>query len=554
MYRRRWFSIAFAFSWGCAAAAPVQPLPEGTKALSNALESIRAEALEAHVTFLADDLLEGRGTGSRGFEIAARYVAAQFQASGLEPAGVGRSYFQPVPLRHATADSEKSSLTLWQGDEARELSFGSDYLMGGDLLREASTVKAPVVFVGFGITAPALQYDNYAGADVKGKVVAMLTGAPPSFPSSQRAHFSSGQLKQENAAEHGAIAILDILTPTDEQRRPWSRTVQSRRRGTMRWLDDTGSPSGTRREIQASLLLSRQAATTFFAGSSLSAEEVFEASETSKLGSFDLPLEVEIRQVSRHAAVESPNILGMLPGTDPELSSEIVVVTAHVDHVGVGEPVDGDAIYNGARDNAAGTAAMLEVARAFTRLPERPRRSVIFIGTAAEERGLLGADYFAHFPTVAPERIVANINMDGCTSWYPIKDVIAYGAEHSSLGTVVERAASQLGISIASDPFPEQVYFIRSDQYPFIKKGVPALFVMTGLNTTDPNLDARAMLSEYRRTRYHQPSDDLSQELDFEAGAVLARLHFLTAYLVAGDEARPTWNPGDFFGETYGRH
>jgi Zn-dependent M28 family amino/carboxypeptidase len=229
------------------------------------------------------------------------------------------------------------------------------------------------------------------------------------------------------------------------------------------------------------------------------------------------------------------------------------VVTAHVDHEGLGEPRNGDAIYNGALDNASGTAGMLEVARAFASLPVRPRRSILFIGTAAEEEGLLGADYFANVPTVPLSSIVADVNLDGAASWYPPVEMIAYGAEHSTLSEDAHAAAAMLDLRIIPDPYPEQVFFIRSDQYPFIKKGVPSLFFIIGAKSADPSIDGGAMFERYLTTLYHTPQDDLSQGFDFAACATLARLHFLAAFRIAQGDRRPSWNPGDFFGERFGR-
>jgi Zn-dependent M28 family amino/carboxypeptidase len=230
-----------------------------------------------------------------------------------------------------------------------------------------------------------------------------------------------------------------------------------------------------------------------------------------------------------------------------------VVLTAHVDHEGLGEEKNGDAIYNGALDNASGTAAMLEVARAFTSLPSRPRRSILFIGTAAEEEGLLGADYFANFPTVPLSDIVADVNLDGSASWYPPAEMIAFGAAHSTLSEDARSSAAMLDLRIIDDPHPEQAFFIRSDQYPFIKKGVPSLFFMIGEKSTDPNRDGAAMFERYLTTLYHTPQDDMSQGLDFAACATIARLHFLTAYRIAQADRRPSWKRGDFFGERFGR-
>jgi Zn-dependent M28 family amino/carboxypeptidase len=250
--------------------------------------------------------------------------------------------------------------------------------------------------------------------------------------------------------------------------------------------------------------------------------------------------------------MESPNVAGLLRGSDPRIRDEVVVFTAHLDHLGIGEPVNGDSIYNGALDNASGSAALLEVARAFARLPKPPRRSVLFLAVTAEEKGLLGSDYFAEYPTVPSERIVANLNLDVLAMLYPLRQVVPMGAEHSTLEATVKRAASQMGIELGPDPFPEEVFFVRSDQYSFVRRGVPSLFLFWGFKS-DSGVDAAARFREWGRTRYHTPQDDLSQPMDLEAGARHAQINFLVGLDVANADGRPAWKPGDFFGRTFGR-
>jgi Zn-dependent M28 family amino/carboxypeptidase len=278
-----------------------------------------------------------------------------------------------------------------------------------------------------------------------------------------------------------------------------------------------------------------------------------EAAEDGHPEAFDLPVKLAVKTASRQRKVESPNVIGLLPGSDPQLRDEYVVLTAHLDHVGIGEPVNGDRINNGAYDNASGIAIMLEIARAFAGLPRAPRRSLLFLAVTGEEKGLLGSDFFLDHATVPAEAIVANVNLDMVLMLHPLIDVVAFGAEHSSLSRVVERATSRLGVKLSPDPIPEEVLFIRSDQYPFVRRGIPAIFVVSGLETPDPSVDGKKLLQEWMRTTYHSPGDDMGQEIDFDAGAKFARVNFLASYLVASDDARPTWNPDDFFGELVGR-
>jgi Zn-dependent M28 family amino/carboxypeptidase len=256
--------------------------------------------------------------------------------------------------------------------------------------------------------------------------------------------------------------------------------------------------------------------------------------------------------VSVHDRLESPNVAGLLHGSDPRLRDEVVVYTAHLDHLGIGEPVQGDSIYNGALDNASGSAAMLEVARAFTSLAKPPRRSVLFLAVTGEEEGLLGSDYFAEHPTVPMERIVANVNLDGLAILYPFREMVAFGAEHSTLDSTVARVARRMGVTIAPDPFPQEVFFVRSDQYSFVRRGVPSLFPFLGMRS-DSGVDAPARFKEWLATRYHTPQDDLGQPMDLESGARNAQLEFLVGLEIANSDERPAWKKGDFFERTFGR-
>ena len=541
-------SLVLTFLLGAGAAAP------GVAAdRSSALQSIRPASLRAHLRFLADDLLEGRGTASRGHEIAARYVAAQFEAMGLEPAGTGATFLQTVPLRQAVLVPEGSSLALVRDGRAQALRAGRDYVLPPNLLREESAFDAPVVYVGFGVVAPERRHDDYAGLDVRGKVVALLSGAPAQFPNDQRAYYSSRRLKAETAAERGAIGLLLIQPPEEERRFPFARIAEMLQSGLMDWLDGQGNPADALPGLRGSAVLSREGAEALFAGAPRPLDQALADAATGKVGSFALPAVVQGRTRSRHAATESPNVLAVLRGSDPALAKEYVVLSAHLDHLGMGAVRDGDAIYNGALDNASGTAALIEIARAFASLPTPPRRSILFAAVTGEEKGLLGAEYFARNPTVPAAGIVANFNMDMFLSLYPALDVIAFGAEHSSLGAVAQEMAGRLGLTVAPDPFPEEVVFIRSDHYAFVRKGIPSLMLSAGLRSADPKVDGPKTLGSWLATVYHSPKDDASQPIDFDSAAKVARLYFLMADKVATDSVRPAWNPGDFFGTKFGR-
>ena len=509
---------------------------------------VSASRLEEHIHFLASDRLEGRGTGTPGYDSAARYVMNHFAKLGLDSAGT-EGYLQPVPFRRARALAA-SSLVLVGRSGRRTLRAYRDYVPSPNYLHRRTEVTAPLVFAGFGVTAPDRGYDDYEGVDAKGKIVVLLTGAPSSFPPPERAHHATARQKGENAVRRGAVGILVVRTR--DETFPWDRLVRQSRQGGMRWLDSAGNPVDVFPAIRGAGILSDSAAEGLFQGAPKSLDQVLTEAKAGKPGAFDLPVRVTLRTVSEHERIESPNVAGLLRGSDPRLRDEVVVYTAHLDHLGVGEPVKGDSIYNGALDNASGSAALLEVARAFAELPRPPRRSLMFLAVTGEEMGLLGSDYFAAHPTVPIERIVANVNLDGLAVLYPVREMIPFGAEHSTLDSTVARVARRLDIALAPDPFPQEVFFVLSDQYSFVRRGVPSLFPFMGLRS-DSGVDAPARFKEWFAARYHTPQDDVGQPMDLEAGAKHAQFGFLLGLEIANADQRPRWKAGDFFERTFGR-
>jgi Zn-dependent M28 family amino/carboxypeptidase len=293
----------------------------------------------------------------------------------------------------------------------------------------------------------------------------------------------------------------------------------------------------------------------FFEGGPQTAQEIFATAKAGKLTSFPLQMTAKIHNVTMRETVHSPNVMAKLQGSDPLLKDEYLVYTAHLDHLGIGEAVQGDKIYNGALDNASGSAVLLEVAQAFCRMNSRPRRSILFVAVTGEEAGLLGSDYFAHYPTVPKNMVVANVNMDEVAMFWPVEDVVAFGAEHSSLGEVIRKVAERMHLGVSPDPFPAQVVFIRSDQYSFVKQGIPAMMPSIGFKSSDPKINPINIFGNWYETRYHQPQDDMEQPgLNFESAAQYARFAFLCGYLITEEKQRPTWNKGDFFGDKYGKN
>jgi hypothetical protein len=520
-----------------------------------AMESIRPEAIRADMQFLSDDLLEGRETGSRGYDIAAKYMAAEFEGMGLEGAGENGTYFQSVPLRSARPNESKTTVTLVRAGKEETLVFRKDFIAGGNPSRADTSVEAPVVYVGGGVTAPEQGYDDYKGIDVKGKIVALIFEAPPTFESSLRAHYSSSVVKAENAVAHGAVGLIGLDDPALERLYSFQERVRDLAFPDMWWLDEKGQPNDYYPELMGKASFSLAATKRIFGGSPHTADEVFAAAKAGKVLSFELPVTAKIHDVTTLGNLRGTNVAAKLTGSDPALAGQCVVLTAHLDHLGIGTPVKGDKIYNGALDNASGSAILLEIARAFRRMNPRPRRSIIFLAVTGEEEGLLGSDFFAHYPIVEKKAVVANVNMDEDLMLWPLKDIVAYGAEHSSLGSVVNEAAKRLKLTISPDQAPEEVIFIRSDQYSFVKQGVPSVFPVAGFKSDDPKINPEAIFKNWEQTRYHQPQDDMNQPgLDFMAAVSYARFVFLCGWTIAQKTERPTWNSGDFFGGHYGKN
>jgi hypothetical protein len=545
-----WFVLAGCLGTGAAA----QESPSGPD--QAAMKAIRPEAIRAHMRFLSDSLLQGRAPGTPGYETAARYVAAQLEAAGVHPAGMNGTWYQTVPLRKSVVDDGKSSLVLVTKSGAQTLISLKDYVLYGDLNRTATSVEAPVVFVGFGVTAKEHGYDDYAGVDVKGKVVAVLNGAPAKFPSTVRAYYSDYNEKSKNAVAHGAVGFMDLLTPEDQKRNPWDWSMPQTQMGNMQWLEKDGSPHNGFPESRCGVELNQSGAEKLFAGASKTLDQIFDAARASQPQSLALPVTARIHVLSAHTSADSPNIVGELRGSDPALRNQYVVYTAHVDHLGICPAVNGDNVCHGALDNASGVASLLEIARAFASLPKAPRRSVLFVFVTGEEMGLLGSDYFANFPTVPRSAIVANINIDGAPGlFYAMKDLVVLGIEDSSLQQEVQSAAKRIGYSLSPDPMPEETGFIRSDQYSFVQQGIPAVEIGDGIESIDAKIDGLKVQKEWLVTKYHTPLDNMDQALDYSSGAKAAGVNFLVGYDVAQQDATPTWNKGDFFGDKFGaRH
>ena len=509
--------------------------------------------LQAHITFLADDLLRGRQPGTEGYDIAANYVASQFRQMGLTPAGDDGSYLQVVPLLRADMGEGSARMVLHRDGEETRFEFGEQFFSGPSKAHLESSVEAEMVFVGYGIHAPSLEYSDYEGLDVRGKIVVSLFGKPQDFPSEEGAHYSSGREQTRAAVERGAIGMVTVYTPRTEKIFTWSKLQTMIGMPSMGWLDEQGKAYASFPEIRGGALIHHEAAAALFDGAPQSIEALIELdAEGERLPGFDLQGSLRLARSSSHQVISSSNVAAVLPGSDPLLSKEFVVYTAHLDHIGEmhGDDHD-DVINNGALDNAAGISVMLETARLMKE--KQPRRSVLFLAVTAEEKGLVGSEYFANNPTVPVEQMAGLVNLDMPLLLYDFADVIAFGAEHSTMKEAVAQAAADSGVSLTPDPFPEQNIFVRSDHYRFVQQGVPAVFLVTGTTTMDGGTEAQEIFEGFLKDHYHMPSDDLSQPINYGAAARFTRINTRIGEIIGNQLERPRWNEGDFFGDTFGR-
>ncbi len=505
------------------------------------------EILEGHVRFLADDRLRGREPGTAGYDAAAEYVAGHFAVLALEPAGDDGSYLQSVPLHISRRDSDAARMAVHWGERTEPLVSLQDFVLDAQPGHATSSLRAPLVFVGHGIDAPELGIDDYAGVDVAGKVVVTLVGAPTRLTADMKAHLGREETKKRTAAARGAIGALRVYPTGSDQRDPFTRVARGSGAGSMTWKSPDGRGHTVAPGVQVGGLISQQAATRMLEAGGLSLAELSRAAAAGDSASAELPIEASISQRTTYEGFESPNVVALLPGRDPSLRDEHVVITAHLDHVGVGRPDGGgDDIYNGAGDNASGTAVLLEMARVLAAAP--PRRSVIFVAATAEERGLVGSDYFVHNPPVPVDAIVANINLDSGVFLYDFEDIIPFGTGYSTLGENVRRVAARLELGVGDDPLPEEALFTRSDHYRFVQQGIPSMFFMCGMTARDPSVDGLAELRGYVANHLHKPSDEIELPWDWQGAARYA--HFVAEVTrdVADATQRPAWLPGNVFG------
>jgi hypothetical protein len=528
--------IPFALLAAPVFAQQVQLSPEVKQALSE----VSADKIKADITYLADDKLKGRAPGSEGYQMAVDYVIDQLKAVNVKPAGENNTWLQKVRLRKAFIKNASLSITGQTSVAATPRSF----VIYPSPVIDTVKLSAGLVFVGYGISEPALGYDDYAGIDVKGKVVIVMRGSPEKFSSSVAAHVMNSTQILKVAAEHGAVGVMIGSADSTARMGNVSRGVYS-------VMDNKGGVAISRTYYSKQLSVYGSLGYALF--NSLvkqSGKDLRQIPAKLKAGqpsSFTINSGVNISYSSTYQDILSYNVVGKVEGSDGKLKKEYVVHSAHLDHLGVGTPVQGDSIYNGAHDNASGVASVISIAKIYRGIKVKPKRSILFVLMTGEELGDLGSGYFAKYPTVPGKGLVADVNTDMPTIIAPLLSITALGAEHSSLANQVAQAAGYFNLSVEPDPEPAQARFTRSDQYSFVVQGIPALHIKYGSKTADGKNNLNDIVAPWRAKYYHKPQDDINGIFDFEAGKKYAQLNFLIGYLVAQDTAKPTWNVGDIF-------
>ncbi len=493
-----------------------------------------------HVKFLADDNLEGRETGSEGLRKAESYVVDEFTKAKLQPAGVN-GFYQPVKFVSREIVENDSSAALMVSGKAQPLTLGDDAYFGLRADLSPEEVTAPLVFVGYGLQIPEKTYDDLSGLDLHGKIVVYLAGSPSEIPAALASHYQTIGERWKFLKQAGVIGTINIPNPASMDI-PWSRMSLNRAHPSMDLADPVFNET---QGMKMSMTFNPTQAEKLFAASGHTFAEIAALGKDRKpLPHFPLGVSLKARAVLKTTSVESANIVGRLPGNDPALQNENVVISAHVDHIGIGEPVNGDRIYNGAMDNASGVAVLLDLASQFNAHAEQLRRSILFVVVTAEEKGLLGSKYFAAHPTVPAKSMIADINIDMFLPIVPLKVLKVPGLAESDLGDRARESAQLFGVRVQPDPEPLRNVFIRSDQYNFIRHGVPALKLDVGF---DPGSPEQKIFKDWLTNRYHAPSDDLAQPVDLAAAGLYEDIVRQLLISVANADARPAWKPDSFF-------
>jgi Zn-dependent M28 family amino/carboxypeptidase len=493
-----------------------------------------------HVKFLADDSLEGRDTGSEGLQKAEAYAVEQFRDSGLEPAGAN-GFYQPVRFNQFLVDEGKSSLALIADGKENPLRFADDAFITTRATRASVELTAQLMFIGNGLQIPEKNLDELAGQDLKGKIVVYLAGSPAEIPTALAAHYQTIGERWKQLRAAGAIGIITVYNPASMDV-PWSRIALNRNHASMDLADPEFNETAG---LQIGVAFNPSSAEQLFAGSGHTFAEIAALGKDRKvLPRFPLRTSLKAKATVVTKPLESANVVAKLSGTDPVLKNEYVVLSAHIDHIGIGEPINGDRIYNGAMDNGSGSALAMDVAANLKAHPEQLKRSVLFVLVTAEEKGLLGAKYFAAHPTVPPKSIVADINVDMFLPIVPLKILRIQGLAESDLGDRAAAVAQSLGVKAVPDPEPLRNLFVRSDQYNFIRHGIPSVVMDVFY---EPGSPEQKLFKDWLTNRYHAPSDDINQPVDLKAAALYEEIVRRLLIETADATARPQWKPDSFF-------
>lgn len=513
------------------------------------VDPVSAVTIEQDMAFLASDELEGRLTGTEGYDKAADYVAKRFADYGLKPGG-SEGYFQPITFSQGSRQADETQLiaTLENGT-ILDLIKDEDFYVNGSAGRAEASEMGEAVFVGFGLVAPEQGRNDYDGLDVDGKIVVALSGTPSYRESEERAYY--GNQKGLEAAKRGAIGFVTLETPARNKRRSFEKIVASKSpdRVRMTWMYPDGSPYFSAPNLKVGAYVSLQGGRKMIEAAGGDFDAIMAASEEPEglIKGFDLGLTMSLSQKSKIETVTSSNVIGILEGSDPVLKDEYIVLTAHLDHLGVLPAEDGTMeIHNGALDNAAGVSALIDVARKLSD-EQTLSRSVMFLIVTAEEKGLLGAQYFTLNPTVPKEAMVGNVNLDMPVLIYDFQDVVAFGGSRSTMSDALDNAAEAMGLVQSPDPFPGQGIFTRSDHYRFVELGIPSIFLATGFMNGGEEAWGK-MFAEH----YHQPSDEMDLPINFDAAARFSEINLRITRELANARQKPLWRKDDFFARQFG--
>ncbi len=492
-----------------------------------------------YVEALANDQMQGRNTGSPEHLKAAQYVAAEFEKSGLKPAGE-HGYIQPVKFKARKLVESASSLELIRDGKTERLTLGEDAFIGVRT-DPSDSVEAPLVFAGYGLTVPEMKFDDFAGLDLRGKVIVTIAGGPSDIPGPLKSHYQFVTERARFLKQAGVAGVATIQNPRTADI-PWSRFSLARFQEAMSLADPSLADNAG---LKIGVTINPEHAGKWFAGSGHDLKELLALVDAGKpLPRFPLAPTLRAKVKVERREVESQNVVAVRPGTDAALKSEYVVLSAHLDHVGIGEPINNDRIYNGAMDDASGVASLLDIAAMLHQSNTQTKRSMLFIAVTGEEKGLLGSRYFAAHPTVDGRQMAADLNMDMFLPLYPLHLLTVWGLNESDLGDLVRKVSKSLDVEVQDDPEPERNVFIRSDQYSFIRRGVPSLMMAFG-NRKGSKEDE--IMKQWLKNRYHAPSDDLNQPVDKKAAGQYNRLMMTLAEAVANNPERPKWKPDSFF-------